>query len=141
MKTPTSQLTQRVARPLAMAIAAGRTALGVAAIATPDRPLRPWVGSLADDRRAVALARALGGRDIAIGAAALYELRNPDRDSAGAKTMVALGGLADAVDVAATLLAFGSLPKKSRWLILAAAGGSAVASAMSVRHMGGKSAI
>lgn len=137
---PTSQLTQRVARPLAMAIAVGRTALGVAAITTPDRPLRPWVGSLADDRRAIALARALGGRDIGLGVAALYELRNPDRDSSGAKTIVALGGLADAVDVAATLLAFGALPKKSRWLILAAAGGSAIASAASARQLGRESA-
>ena len=69
MTMPTSQLMPRVARPLAMAIAAGRTALGVAAIATPDRPLRPWVGSLADDPRAIALARALGGRDIGLGLA------------------------------------------------------------------------
>ena len=41
---------------------------------------------------------------------------------------MALGGMADAVDALATVLAFGSLPRRRRWGILAVTAGAAVAS-------------
>ena len=48
------------------ALAAGRVALGLAALAWPSVPARPWVGAAADDLAAqVFAARGLVARDLA----------------------------------------------------------------------------
>src|ERR1017187_9224043 len=51
----------------ARAVAAGRVALGLAALAWPSGPARPWVGAAADDLTARVFGRALGARDLALG--------------------------------------------------------------------------
>jgi hypothetical protein len=61
-------------RQAAMALAVGRTAMGVTALAAPSLIWRPWVG----DTRGVparVLGRALGGRDLALGLGTLAVLR------------------------------------------------------------------
>ncbi len=112
-------------RSLARLVAWGRVGIGVAAIVAPTSMARPWIGPGARvwDRRL--LARTMGGRDVALGIGALRALGVSDAE---ARPWVALGGMADAVDAVATVLAFGSLPHRSRWSILAVTVGAAVVS-------------
>jgi len=123
-------------RHAATAVAAGRVALGVAALARPSVPARPWVGASADELGARVFGRALGARDIALGLGALAALRIAPAGSAGAQAAgaqagawVAAGALSDALDVAITAAAWPELPRTSRWLVAASAGGAAVAGA------------
>jgi hypothetical protein len=119
-------LSRRQARMLAIAVAGGRAALGVTAIVAPDAVARPWIGDDGGGPGRRVLARALGGRDLALGLGALAAAR-PEGQLRG---WVEAGGLADAGDVAATVLAFRHLPARGRWLVLAAAGGAVAAAAL-----------
>jgi hypothetical protein len=109
------------------AVAAGRVALGLAALARPDVPARPWVGASADDLSARVFGRALGARDLALGLGALAALRQP---RPAAASWFAAGALSDALDVAATVAAWPELPRRTRWLVAATAGGAALAGAV-----------
>jgi hypothetical protein len=111
----------------ARGVAAGRVALGVAAVAWPSVPARPWVGAAADSIPARVFGRALGARDLALGLGALGALQGAAPESASA--WVAAGALSDALDVAASLASWGELPRRSRWLVVAAAGGASLAGA------------
>ena len=113
----------------ARAVAAGRVALGLAALAWPSVPARPWVGAAADDLAARVFGRALGARDLALGLGALTALQRPAADPGSACAWVAAGALSDALDVAASLSAWRELPRGSRWLVVASAGGAALAGA------------
>ncbi len=113
----------------ARAVAAGRVALGLAALAWPSVPARPWVGAAADDLAARVFGRALGARDLALGLGALTALQRPAADPGSACAWVAAGALSDALDVAASLSAWHELPRGSRWLVVASAGGAALAGA------------
>lgn len=118
------ELDRDSARQLAANVAWARIGLGATAILAPSLPLRPWVGGEAARKpRAKLLARALGARDIALGLGVILALRH----DAPLRGWVEGGGLADAGDVVATLLAFSSLPRFGRWLVLASAGGAAAA--------------
>lgn len=134
-----SRLPADQARMLALSIAGARVALGAVAIAAPGIALRPWVGATAaaspgptaatspsPNPATTVLGRALGGRDLALGLGALLAAR---RD-APLRGWIEAGGLADWGDVAATLLAFGRLPRWGRWLVLAASAGSAATAAV-----------
>lgn len=115
-----------LAVPAAAAVAAGRVGLGLAALARPEVPGRPWVGESAGDLAAQVFGRALGARDLALGLGALAAFRQP-RPAAAA--WVAAGALSDALDVAVTVTAWPRLPRYTRWLIAASAGGAALAGA------------
>ncbi|HEY3240911.1 MAG TPA: hypothetical protein VGL92_15185 [Acidimicrobiia bacterium] len=118
---------REAARQLAASVAWGRIGLGVTAVLTPSVPLRPWVGrEIAWRPRAKLLARALGFRDIALGLGVVMALRQ----DAPVRGWVEGGGLADAGDLVATLLAFGTLPKFGRWVVLASAAGAVAASGL-----------
>ncbi|MBV9092429.1 MAG: hypothetical protein JO132_00920 [Streptosporangiaceae bacterium] len=106
----------------AAAVAAGRVALGLAALAFPSVPSRPWVGSAADDLAARVFARALGARDLALGLGALAAFRREESPS----TWVAAGALSDALDVAASLASWRELPPVTRWFVAGSAGSAAV---------------
>lgn len=110
----------------ARAIAAARVALGLTALAWPSVPARPWVGE--GDLAARVFGRALGGRDLALGLGALAALQNP-AEAGSASAWVAAGALSDALDVAASLSSWRELPRVGRWLVVASAGGAAVAGA------------
>lgn len=110
-----------MARMAAQTLALGRVGFGVTALVAPSLPLRPWVGrEIAWRPKAKLLGRALGGRDLALGIGVLLALRH----DTPVRGWVEAGALADAGDVLATLCAFGTLPKKSRMMVLALAGGA-----------------
>ena len=113
----------------AWAVAAGRVALGLTALAWPSVPARPWVGAAADDVAAQVFGRALGARDIALGLGALRALQHLAAEPGSACAWVAAGALSDALDVAASLLSWRELPQTSRWLVVASAGGAALTGA------------
>jgi hypothetical protein len=123
--TPVSSLLRRGAT----VVAAGRVALGVTALAWPSVPARPWVGATADDVAAQVFGRALGARDLALGLGALAALRDPGAQAGPARAWVAAGALSDALDVVATLSSWRELPRVTRWLVVASAGGAALAGA------------
>ncbi len=108
-----------------------RSGLGVVAVLAPALPLAPWVGAAAADPTARLLARALGGRDLAIGVGTLWAVRRAE-PLAG---WVVAAGLADAGDVATTLLRFASLPRTGRWVVLVAAAGGAAAAVVTARAL------
>jgi hypothetical protein len=106
-----------------MAVAAGRVGLGVTALVWPSVPARPWVGSAAADGVAARVfGRALGARDLAIGLGTLAASVRAD----GAAPWFAAGALSDALDVAASVSSWRELPRFTRWLVVASAGGAAV---------------
>jgi hypothetical protein len=114
-----------ITRTLSGLIAWGRVGIGVTALAAPTLMSRPWIGAPAADPSARVLARAMGGRDLALGIGTLRALSVSDRE---ARPWVALGGTADLIDALATVAAFGHLPRRSRWGILGVTIGAAVAS-------------
>jgi hypothetical protein len=113
------------------AVAAGRVGLGVLALARPSVPARPWVGASADELGAEVFGRALGARDLALGLGALAATWQApaDRRRRQASAWYAAGALADALDVATTVAAWPRLPRVTRWLVAASAGGAAIAGA------------
>jgi len=123
----------------ATAVAAARVAIGVAALVWPAVPSRPWVGAGTGDGSAElasrVFGRALGGRDLGLGLGALVALGRLSREGDGepeaesASVWVAAGALADALDVATTLVAWRDLPRVTRWLVIGSAAGAAVTGA------------
>ena len=113
----------------ATVVAAGRVALGVTALAWPSVPARPWVGAAADDIAARVFGRALGARDLALGLGALAALQGPAAEAEAARAWVAAGALSDALDVVASLSSWRDLPRFTRWLVAASAGGAALTGA------------
>jgi len=111
----------------ATAVAAGRVGLGVAALAWPSVPARPWVGSSADELGAQVFGRALGARDLALGLGALAAVRKAPGDPWSGGAWFAAGALSDALDTAVTVAAWPRLPRYTRWLVAASAGGAAIA--------------
>jgi hypothetical protein len=116
-------------RHAATAVAAGRIALGVAALIWPSVPARPWVGVSADELGAQVFGRALGARDLALGLGALAAARRAPSGSRSVGAWYAAGALSDALDVAVTAAAWPRLPRVTRWLVAASAGGAAIAGA------------
>jgi hypothetical protein len=111
----------------ATAVAAGRVAIGVTALAWPSVPARPWVGAAADDVAAQVFGRALGARDLALGLGALAALQGPAAGTGSARAWVAAGALSDTLDVMASVKSWPELPRFTRWLVAASAGGAALA--------------
>lgn len=119
---------------LAVGIAAGRLAVGVGALAAPGVPLAFWVDDEDVGRPAARLlARALGGRDVALAAGALAAAacRLPLRP------WTLAGAAADGVDALATAMAWRHLPPRRRRLVLGLAGGAALTSAVAAVLQGG----
>ena len=121
------------ARRLAGAVALGRIALGIVALTAPSLPLRPWVGDQGRTPAARLLARALGGRDVALGLGAAEALQR----RAPARGWVLAGGLADLGDAAATVGYWRRLPAVGRLLVLVAAGGGAAVAALAASSVDG----
>jgi hypothetical protein len=113
-------------RQLARTMAVARVAVGAALTAAPSLTARPWVGPAASDPATKVAFRAMGVRDLALGAGALHALSRAE----GARPWIALGGLSDAVDAVATLLAARRLPWRGTALLLAIASGSAAVAAV-----------
>jgi hypothetical protein len=108
-------------------MAVGRIGLGVVALTSPALVARPWVGPSGESPAGQVLGRALGARDLALGLGTLAALRRPPGPGTdqAATAWVGLSGLADGADLLVTLGCWSRLPARGRWLVAAAAGGSA----------------
>ncbi|HET9443185.1 MAG TPA: hypothetical protein VFO65_07665 [Acidimicrobiales bacterium] len=116
-------MTANDARRFALWQAYGRIGLGVTAFVAPRLPAAPWVGAGDARRPSVTLmARALGARDVALGVGPVLAARH----GAPVRGWVEAGGRADAGDLVATLLEWRSLPRRTRWVMLAVIAGSLV---------------
>jgi hypothetical protein len=122
------------ARRGATAVAAGRVAIGVVALAAPPLIGRPWVAEAADSTEGRVLARALGGRDLALGLGALAAL---GRRSTAARAWIGLAAVADTCDAVTTAVAWRELPA-SKWLVAASAAGAAAVGAAAVWSLAGE---
>lgn len=121
-------------RTLIRLLAAGRTLVGAALIAAPTRTTTGWVGSVAGEPGAQVLTRALGVRDLALGAGALAALR--DGSDAEVRRWVAAGVASDAVDAAASLLAADDRPGQQTAAVVAIAAGAAVVGIAAIARLG-----
>jgi hypothetical protein len=117
---------------LARSLAVNRMSFGAGLLLVPGVWARSWIGSEAKDPRAQVLARALGARDLALGAGGFVALRAGDRERA--RRWFAAQGATDAADFVATLAAGRSVPTPARIFAAAmAAGSAAIAAAYAAR--------
>lgn len=107
-----------------------RIAVGAAFVLFPGLAGRLWIGGEAARRPVKVLARAFGGRDLAIGLGVVIAL---DR-GAPVRGWIEAGALSDAIDTAASLLAGGSIPPAIRWPCVAIGATSAAAGGELARH-------
>jgi hypothetical protein len=94
---------------LAMSLARGRIAIGLAAVATPGLATRVMSAGRKPDRTASLFARMLGARDVALGLGTVIAL---DRGKP-VRGWLEGSALADAVDFVACLLARENMPPRA----------------------------
>jgi hypothetical protein len=99
-------------RDVARVLAAGRVAIGLGLLAAPRLSLGLWIGRDAGVASAP-VGRALGIREVVLGAMALHTLDRPQVARRWLRTLA----VCDAVDVVATLAARPALPLHGRTLI------------------------
>ena len=106
---------------LVRGLGVGRVAFGIAFLVAPGVTGRLWIGDGATKPGARTLTRAVGARDLVMGAGILAasEGGRPVRD------LLQQAGAVDVLDFTATLLAGGRLPTTSRRLTLAVAASAA----------------
>ena len=97
-------------RQKALLLGSVRLGIGAALVAAPGFAGRVWVGPHADGPGARMFARAIGARDVVLGARIL----KATRDEAPLKEWLRMGYLADAADVAATVVAVKDLSPARR---------------------------
>jgi hypothetical protein len=118
-------------RDLARACAAGRIAIGAGLLAAPRLSLGMWIGREAAPPAVAAVGRALGIREIVLGAMLLHTI---DRPRVGARWLRAVAAC-DGVDFAATLAAGRALPRFGRPLIVAMAGAAMAGQLWAAREL------
>jgi hypothetical protein len=99
--------------------------VGAALMVAPAASARGWIGDDAARPAVQSVVRALGVRDLILGALTLHVV---GREGIGYRT-VATCAVADAVDFTATLAVREHLPRAGAAGVLAVAGGSALAGA------------
>ena len=109
-------------RKLSLGLAVNRILFGAGFLLAPDRSGRNWIGKAAGDPATQVFTRALGARDLALGAGALRAIAQGDDQSA--RAWLAGHALADGADLVATLLARDRLPRGPLLFALGMAGGS-----------------
>jgi hypothetical protein len=120
--TTTPRDRERLLRGVTLVWAGARVMLGVVALSDPPRVARPWIGDDADSTGARVFARALGGRDLALGAGAMYAAVRGE----GVRPWLLGSAAADLADAVVTLSSWDRLPPVRRAFITALAGGSAL---------------
>jgi hypothetical protein len=119
---------------LARGLALNRISFGAGLILAPGLYARTWVGGdAAREDTTKVLARALGARDLVLGAGGLLALREGDTERA--RRWFAAQGVTDAVDLVATLAARG-IPLPARLFAAVMAAGSTAIAAAYVRSAG-----
>jgi hypothetical protein len=112
-------------RDVARAYGAGRVAIGVVALLAPRAIGRVWLGAPGGTPAAGVAMRALGVRDLVLGAIALHTLDHADVAPRWQRTCAAV----DAVDFAATAAARRALPPLGSAFVMAMAAGGAATGA------------
>ena len=100
---------------------AGRIVIGSGFVAAPEAVGQSWIGDAANADGGI-MARAFGGRDIALGAATLIAARDPKILA----PLLALGVMVDSIDCAATLAAGDKIPDRARYVSAGLAAGAAI---------------
>lgn len=110
-------------RQLTLAFAAGRSAFGLALLGPPSWAAERWIGPDAKRRPVGVAMRGLAARDL------LLALGTADAVRRGGmvRPWLAATVAGDLADIAASLAARDSLPRRSRWATPALAGASAAA--------------
>jgi hypothetical protein len=125
-----------VARALAIALSLNRTGFGLAYLVAPGRTGPGWIGRAAKDPATQVFVRGHGARDVGLGLGALLALAS--RGEQAARSWMAAQALADASDVAATLLAGERrLPRSGYRFALAMAGVSTATALAAAAGLGG----
>ena len=109
---------------ITIALAAGRAAFGVALVGAPARIGSSWLGPDGELRATHVALRGLGARDTALASGAAWAA---GRGAAVRPWLIATVG-GDLADIAATLAAGDSVPRRARRGTLLLAGASALAS-------------
>jgi hypothetical protein len=112
---------------LGRASAVGRVGVGIGLLARPRLLTRAWIGADADRVGAQVLTRALGVRDLVIGAGTLAA------SGADRRPWLVAALVADATDLTVTLAAGRALPVRGRVLVSLAAGGGVAMGAIALR--------
>ena len=110
-------------RDAARLVAAGRIAIGAACVIAPRTAGATWIGPDARRPGATVFARALGARDVLLGAMVLHTVDRPD---VGPRWLASTAAC-DAVDFAAAAAVRDDLPRVRGVLGMALAGGASVA--------------
>ena len=108
-------------RSLATTLAANRVLFGVGYLVAPERVGAGWIGRAARKDATKVFTRALGARDLALGAGALGALVRGDES---ARLWLAAHAVSDAVDLGATLAAREALPESGFRFAVGMAGAS-----------------
>ena len=116
---------------LAQGMAVGRVALGLGFVLMPRLLGRLWVGRTADDGGVKMLIRAIGVRDLVLGAGILLALG----EGRPARGWVQAAAASDAVDCAAAFAAGDAIPTYARWAVLVLGGGSALQGAIAAPRL------
>lgn len=118
-------------RMIATAVAGGRVAIGLGLLLAPGTVGRGWIGDDAERGATKVALRALGVRDLTLGAGQLLALRH----HRGARGWAEAGALSDGVDAIATLVAGSDIPARGRWTALAMAVPAAIIGAAVARGL------
>ena len=111
----------------AIAISLGRVALGLGLVAPPGRIGQSWIGVAGTERSVEVLSRAVGARDVALGAGAARALLAGGESP---RWWLLAQAASDTGDLVATLRAREALPTLGWRATAALAGGSALVTAL-----------
>ena len=106
----------------------GRIAYGMAAVVAPEKAAEAWIGRAASQPAVYPMTRAFGIRDVALGMATIGALQSAGPSGVGARMLLALGVMVDAVDAVSGRVSRDAVPKPSA--IYAVAGGAALTGAV-----------
>jgi hypothetical protein len=112
-------------RDVARAYGAGRVAIGVVALLAPRAIGRVWLGAAGGTPAGGVAMRALGARDLVLGAIALHTVDHPEVGPRWQRTCAAV----DAADFVATAVARDALPPVGSAFVMAMAAGGAATGA------------
>jgi len=126
-----------VIKALAGALALNRVLFGIGYIVAPGRVGGGWIGRQASKPQTQVLTRALGARDLVLGAGALWALRSRN---GSARAWFAAHTVADGTDLMATIVARDELPGKGFRFATAMAGASTAIAALGTAGTGSESA-
>jgi hypothetical protein len=118
-------------RQLARTIAAGRIAAGAALVLLPGTAAGRWIGPVSRDGGAKVMIRAMGARDLALGAGTMHALANGEP----ARTWVLAGAASDLADAVATVLAVRAIGVRRALPLLAVAVTAGAASYVAADHL------